>query len=81
MVNNQGISHIIPYDQVQFKDGQDYVLEIPIKSYISSLNVEVNASVEKIDKSVEKLMSRKNINIDLEENHDNLVDLYLDKTA
>ena len=45
------------------------------------LNIEVNASVEKIDKSVEKLMSRKNINIDLEENHDNLVDLYLDKTA
>lgn len=65
MVNNEGISHVTTYDDIKLVDGEDYVLEIPIKSYISSVNIELSSEIEKIDQTNQKLSSRKNIQIDL----------------
>lgn len=65
MVNNEGISHVTTYDDIKLVDGEDYVLEIPIKSYISSVNIELSSEIEKIDQTKQKLSSRKNIQIDL----------------
>lgn len=80
MVNNQGISHVTSYDNVKLVDEEDYVLQVPIKSYINSVNIEVESEIEKIDKSKQKLHSRKNIVIDLEQiNNNNFIDTYLQK--
>lgn len=65
MVNNEGISHVTTYDDIKLVDGEDYILEIPIKSYISSVNIELSSEIEKIDQTKQKLSSRKNIQIDL----------------
>jgi hypothetical protein len=43
MVNNEGISHVTTYDNIKLVDGEDYVLEIPIKSYISSVSIDIDS--------------------------------------
>jgi len=68
-------------DDVKFVDGEDYVLELPIKSYISSVNIDIESEIEKIDKTKQKLRSRKDITIDLEENNDNFIDTYLQQNS
>ena len=55
------------------------MIEYPIKAYIKSCLITVNAEIQLINKEIFKINHSKNINIDLEENYDNFIDLYLEK--
>jgi hypothetical protein len=40
-INNQNISSLVTIDNAEFKDGQDYILEFPIKSYLKEINISI----------------------------------------
>lgn len=77
--NSQQISNSTLHENITFKDTQDFILEIPVKSYISRVRIDLESEVEKIDKTKQKLSSAKDIAIDLEEGNNNFVDSYLEK--
>jgi hypothetical protein len=64
---------------VKFRDNEDYVVELPIKSYIKMYGIGVEGEIELINKEKQKISSSKSISIDLEENYNNFVDCYLEK--
>lgn len=79
--NNQDIVSTVVLENVKFVSNQDYVVEMPIKSYIKSFAVIVEAEISKLNKETQKLSSSKSIAINLEENNNNFVDMYLEKDA
>lgn len=79
-VNNQNITSNQIINNVIFSNNEDYVVEYPIKAYIKSFSLAIKAEVELIDKTITKLAHAKNINIDLEEQYDNFVDIYLERS-
>lgn len=50
LTNNLGIKSTIDFDNVQFKSTEDYLLEFPIQSYTSRIEIFVSAKVKKYNK-------------------------------
>lgn len=40
-VNNQGISQSVTQENVVFQDAQDFVLSLPVKSYLTSVSIDL----------------------------------------
>jgi hypothetical protein len=47
LTNNLGIKSTISFDNVEFKSTEDYVLEFPVQSYTSNINILITAKVKK----------------------------------
>jgi hypothetical protein len=47
LTNNLGIKSTISFDNVEFKSIEDYVLEFPVQSYTSNINILITAKVKK----------------------------------
>jgi hypothetical protein len=50
MTNNLGIKSTIDFDNVQFKSTEDYLLEFPIQSYTSRIDISISAKIKKYNK-------------------------------
>ena len=46
MENNQGIKNTLEFDNVKFSSSKDYVLEVPIQSYIKRIDIAVAGVVK-----------------------------------
>lgn len=49
-INNQNISSTLVLENVRFKDNEDYVVELPIKSYIKTYGIIVEGEIELMNK-------------------------------
>ena len=47
LTNNLGIKSTISFDNVEFKSTEDYVLEFPVQSFTSNINILITAKVKK----------------------------------
>ena len=47
MLNSQDIKSTIEFNDVTFSNFEDYVLEIPIQSYLKIININVEANIKK----------------------------------
>lgn len=81
LTNNLGIKSTIDFDNVQFKATEDYLLEFPIQSYTTKIDIAVSAKIKKYNKIEEELTSGRTIEINLSEGNTNFLDLYMKKTG
>ena len=80
MENNQGIKNTLEFDDVKFSSSKDYVLEVPIQSYIKRIDIAVTGVVkDTYSENPINVSSRKRIEIALNENSLDFIDLYMKK--
>ena len=79
LTNNLGIKSTVSFDNVQFKSTEDYVLEFPVQSFTSRIEILITGKVKKYNGKEEDLTSGHTIDINLAEGNTNFLDLYMRK--
>lgn len=79
VTNDKNISTYYSFNINRWLDREDQTIEFPVQSYISSINIAVDAQITLQSKKDISVSHSKAIRIYLRDNNTDFVDLYLEK--